>query len=325
MERRVSQVERLYSEAFRHANEAKVLEIEGQTLIQAFDKFQLAISILTRLSIVESIEKRQLIQDALIELKERVEKIKKKQEYLIHRAIEMHEKAKQSEKENTNDVCICIKFYMQTAEAYLKAYHAIDPNDFNTKKVIKEQLEYVIDYVSALKQRQQQQESHDTMMRTFSTSTFSTSIGINHKFQEMSLHSSNMTTTTPSNDNLDLIYTREELDVLRRSSLINGHLFLPWIEEDAAWTLTKEEDQEMFTDPDGYLPLSAKQEAKLAVWIRPHEYTQLCQVPPPIMIDQVSPHVIKQNVVTDCSFVASLCIAAAFEKRFQKQLITSII
>lgn len=32
-----------------------------------------------------------------------------------------------------------------------------------------------------------------------------------------------------------------------------------------------------------------------------------------------------QELVSDCSFVASLCISSAFEKRFRKQLITRII
>lgn len=32
-----------------------------------------------------------------------------------------------------------------------------------------------------------------------------------------------------------------------------------------------------------------------------------------------------QDLITDCSFVASLCIASAFERRFHKQLITGII
>lgn len=32
-----------------------------------------------------------------------------------------------------------------------------------------------------------------------------------------------------------------------------------------------------------------------------------------------------KDLITDCSFVASLCIASAFERRIHKQLITSII
>ncbi len=45
----------------------------------------------------------------------------------------------------------------------------------------------------------------------------------------------------------------------------------------------------------------------------------------PKMIDIVSPFSIKQDLVADCSFVASLCISAAYERRFKKQLITTVI
>ena len=45
----------------------------------------------------------------------------------------------------------------------------------------------------------------------------------------------------------------------------------------------------------------------------------------PRMIGNVNPYSIKQDLITDCSFVASLCIASAFERRFHKQLITAII
>ena len=47
--------------------------------------------------------------------------------------------------------------------------------------------------------------------------------------------------------------------------------------------------------------------------------------PKPAMIRSISPYNIEQELVTDCSFVSSLCIASAYERRFRKQLITNII
>ncbi|RHY32781.1 hypothetical protein DYB32_002251 [Aphanomyces invadans] len=111
-------------------------------------------------------------------------------------------------------------------------------------------------------------------------------------------------------------YTAEEVDVLRRSSVINGRLFQPWIASDEKFDTT-----EAFTDPDGLLSMSSKQLEKLAKWVRPSEYGTA----PPRMVSQISPYVVVQDVVTDCSFVASLCITAAYEMRFHKQLITNII
>ena len=47
----------------------------------------------------------------------------------------------------------------------------------------------------------------------------------------------------------------------------------------------------------------------------------------PVMINlpTVNPNYIKQNLVSDCSFVCSLCIAASFELCFGKRLVSSII
>lgn len=75
-----------------------------------------------------------------------------------------------------------------------------------------------------------------------------------------------------------------------------------------------------FTDPDGLLPLSMKQRSYLRGWERPRQYMRH-----PTMIADVNPFTITQRLVTDCSFVASLCIAAAFEKKTKKKLVTSII
>ena len=43
------------------------------------------------------------------------------------------------------------------------------------------------------------------------------------------------------------------------------------------------------------------------------------------MYHTISPYTIKQTLVTDCSFIASLCIAASYERRFRKRVVTGII
>ncbi|KAJ0394023.1 hypothetical protein ATCC90586_000905 [Pythium insidiosum] len=117
-------------------------------------------------------------------------------------------------------------------------------------------------------------------------------------------------------------YSAEELDVLRRSSRINGHVFVPWLDDlDAA---NENFSAPLFEDPDGLVPLSRKQLRHNAQWLRPSEFAALCGQPP-VMIDVIGPQSVKQDVVTDCSFVASLCIAAAYEQRFHKRLITNIV
>ncbi|RKP35814.1 hypothetical protein BJ085DRAFT_4327, partial [Dimargaris cristalligena] len=109
----------------------------------------------------------------------------------------------------------------------------------------------------------------------------------------------------------------DELEVLRHTSKINDMIFLPWSDSDAYEPFTFAHP---FSDPDGTLPLSEKQVAKWGFWRRPKQFMSHPQV-----IKKVSCLDIIQDVVTDCSFVASLCIAAAYENRFDKKLITSCI
>lgn len=112
-------------------------------------------------------------------------------------------------------------------------------------------------------------------------------------------------------------YGKEEIDVLRFTSFINRREYVPFLvvdlKEQFAYPLP-------YSDKDGKLILSPKQIKSFKKWVRPDE---IC--PHPKMIEVIDCYSIKQTVVSDCSFVASLAISAQYEKKFKKRLITSII
>ncbi|CAB3367395.1 Hypothetical predicted protein [Cloeon dipterum] len=114
-------------------------------------------------------------------------------------------------------------------------------------------------------------------------------------------------------------YSKEEKLVLERTSRINKNEFVPFMSVDLReqFRLTMP-----YTDKSGFLALSPKQSKNFARWARPDE---IC--PNPVMFGEngVDCWSIKQTVVSDCSFVASLAIGALYERRFNKKLITSII
>ena len=113
--------------------------------------------------------------------------------------------------------------------------------------------------------------------------------------------------------------TNPEIEILKRSSRINGKIFQPWIgsydEKNERYTFP-----EPFLDPNGRLKLSKSQKEHFHAWRRP---SQFCSKP--VMISKISPYCIQQSVIEDCSFVSSLCITASYERRFHKKLITKII
>ncbi len=117
--------------------------------------------------------------------------------------------------------------------------------------------------------------------------------------------------------------TATEIEVLKVSSTINGRTFVPWMDgEELRERFTYSTDKP-FTDPEGLLPLSAKQAARLGGWKRPREFITGGQTPR--MITKISPYSIEQDAVGDCSFIASLCISAAFEAKYNTKLITKLI
>ena len=144
-------------------------------------------------------------------------------------------------------------------------------------------------------------------------------------------------TTTPAKTDVPLpapvssrrrgkLLGERELAVLRTSSFINGKIFQPWLDGEEERELFAFES--LFTDPDGPLQLSRHQLDSDAAWLRPREY--LAQYHgmaqrAPVMVESISPYLIKQDMVGDCSFVCSLCICAEFQRRFGHNLITGVI
>jgi calpain-7 len=144
-------------------------------------------------------------------------------------------------------------------------------------------------------------------------------------------------TRAPSSDGSTL--SPEEIDVLKQSSLIASGLFLPWSDQDAV-DLANESARargSFYKDPKGHLPLSDKQKEKFHCWARPSEILRLRRQHAPLgsvitpnhgtptMIKHITPYSIQQKYVTDCSFIASLCICSTLERKFGKRLIRSII
>lgn len=73
---------------------------------------------------------------------------------------------------------------------------------------------------------------------------------------------------------------------------------------------------------DGYLELAPKQKRDFIEWRR---ISETCDDPKMAIGATVDFYSIKQTVVSDCSLVASLAVAALYERRFGKRLITSIV
>ncbi|KAH9629383.1 hypothetical protein HF086_008899 [Spodoptera exigua] len=114
-------------------------------------------------------------------------------------------------------------------------------------------------------------------------------------------------------------YSEEEKEVLRTTSNINNNCFLPFMDVDLS---ERFQYAIPFEDRASELKLSSKQEREFDTWVRPHE---ICADPKMVVGDHVDCFSIKQTIVSDCSFVASLAVSALYEKRFNKKIITSII
>ncbi|KAI7831896.1 hypothetical protein BX661DRAFT_141777, partial [Kickxella alabastrina] len=100
--------------------------------------------------------------------------------------------------------------------------------------------------------------------------------------------------------------------VVRRTSLVNGLTFLPWVRGDSGEAF----GGAVFSDKDGLPALSAKQQRRLVRWRRAG-LAAGCT-----MFAQAGCEHIVQEMVTDCSFVAALCASVEHERQFSRQVVT---
>ncbi|XP_050080262.1 calpain-7-like [Anopheles maculipalpis] len=114
-------------------------------------------------------------------------------------------------------------------------------------------------------------------------------------------------------------YTNEEKKVLEHTSHINAKVYVPFMDIDL---LEKFHFPMPFTDKDGMLELAPKQKRDFVGWTR---VSELSETPQLIVGDHADFYSIRQTVVSDCSFVASLAVASQFEKKFKRRILTSII
>uniref|UniRef100_A0A2M4BF65 Putative cytosolic ca2+-dependent cysteine protease calpain n=1 Tax=Anopheles marajoara TaxID=58244 RepID=A0A2M4BF65_9DIPT len=114
-------------------------------------------------------------------------------------------------------------------------------------------------------------------------------------------------------------YSNEEKRVLEHTSHINSKVYVPFMDIDLH---EKFHFPLPFTDKDGPLELAPKQRRDFVQWIR---VSELAEHPQLIVGDHADFYSIRQTIVSDCSFVASLAVASQFEKRFKRRILTSII
>ncbi|POM80683.1 Calpain-like protease [Phytophthora palmivora] len=252
--------QRHYAEALDVTERAQSFERAGQAA-QAVPLFQQALRILKRLAVVESAAQRARLQPTIAELQTRVATLQQSSDFLLAKAMEQHAAAREAEESDASDSVV--DKYIAAAESYMQALNALPSSATTAKAAVKEQLEYVIDYVSKLKNQNQIQVVDDDV--DVAALQWPEPPVLQLKTTQMT-QTYTATPSTPvaqGEEKTGAAYTPQELDVLRRSSQINGHLFVPWLDDlDAQEKFSLPEP---FEDPDGHVPLSVKQRKKNAL------------------------------------------------------------
>eukprot|EP01135_Chromosphaera_perkinsii_P004541 Nk52_evm11s288 gene=Nk52_evmTU11s288 len=123
--------------------------------------------------------------------------------------------------------------------------------------------------------------------------------------------------------------TKAEIEILKETSYVNGKLYLPFLEDiDASDFNTVYNTGKVFEDPDGIMTLAPKQKESFTRWGRigkegdvpgcfqPYIYYQENKSNENGKYPGEAMMRIKQTVISDCSFVASLCVCVEYERRF---------
>nr|CAG4712491.1 unnamed protein product [Naegleria fowleri] len=175
-----------------------------------------------------------------------------------------------------------------------------------------------------------------TTNSTITTNYSSLSVNSSTNISERSIVSTTVNGSTPKPTPIKPL-TDEEIEVLKYTSVMaSGLLLYPWndeldLNENFNLPIPFVDTQLNFHDGSNkhVLPLSKEQRSKLYGWLRPHEILSLrsCKNSPQLIYkDQVNEdNIVQSHVVTDCSFVASLCVAALYERKYNKKLITNSI
>ncbi|KAH9094132.1 hypothetical protein Ae201684P_016746 [Aphanomyces euteiches] len=344
----MNRVNDLYEEAFQAA-EAGIAAEEKNEVDVAIQSFEIAVRIFSRLAIVESLSKRTLLEEQIADFRQRIAKLQERDaptvdasetnvppiaqsrsvepggDTRVQAAERLEQEAQALVDQGFTMKSFVVEKYMLAADEYMKILKDASLTD-DFRQRIRSKVEDIIEKVMFLKEEQERENELDQLMEE---ELYDESEKIILRERETICQPVQRQSTVRENPNRmnklpdqdDSVvgkYTTEELDVLRNSSVINGRLFQPWLSSDIH---ERFDSTEQYVDQDGFLTMSPKQMEKLDRWVRPTAYGS----GQPQMVSRISPYVIVQDVVTDCSFVASLCITAAYEMRFHKQLITKII
>ncbi|XP_003772054.1 calpain-7 isoform X1 [Sarcophilus harrisii] len=206
-----------------------------------------------------------------------------------------------------------IELYTEAVDLCLKTSN--ETSDQSLQSKLKQLARQALDRAEALKESMSKPSQKDKPAAVKSNQPIRTFFPLGPDF---SLNDKPQTVrTVQSSEPQGQRYTAEEIEVLRKTSKINGIEYVPFMNVDLRERFAFPVP---FSDKCGKLPLSPKQKAIFSKWVRPDDLTNN-----PTMIYTVSSFSIKQTIVSDCSFVASLAISAAYERRYNKKLITSII